>query len=240
MAHRERTKTTIVRVLHEARMALRELGRRHGHDELLFQLLSHELDDYVRDPHSFTDPLTARMKQWQQLFELEPPFIIANAIVPPLDEWHLRSIVSVDTANVGDLLAGVPGSPGTARGRARVILDHTQFDTLEPGDVIVAPNTDPSWTPLFMTASAVIVDVGSPISHAVIVSRELGLPCVVSVTDATHRIPDGAVVEVDGTSGTVRVVQRDHIHDDPTPNTDDPTPNTMAAAPTGHRKELSP
>ena len=74
-----------------------------------------------------------------------------------------------------------------------------------PGDVLVAPITDPAWTPLFVPAGAVVVDVGAQISHAVIVARELGIPCVVSVTDATRRIPDGAAVTVDGTAGTVTV-----------------------------------
>jgi phosphoenolpyruvate synthase/pyruvate phosphate dikinase len=73
--------------------------------------------------------------------------------------------------------------------------------------VLVAPVTDPSWTPLFVPAAAVVVDVGAQITHAVIVSRELGLPCVVSVTGATRTIPDGALVEVDGTSGTVTIVE---------------------------------
>ena len=73
--------------------------------------------------------------------------------------------------------------------------------------MLIAPSTDPSWTPLFMPAAAVVVNVGAQISHAVIVSRELGLPCVVSVTGATRRIPDGALVEVDGTSGTVTIVR---------------------------------
>jgi pyruvate,water dikinase len=72
--------------------------------------------------------------------------------------------------------------------------------------VLVAPITDPSWTPLFVPAAGVIVDVGAPLSHAIIVSRELGIPCVVSVTDATRRIPDGAFVEVNGDNGTVTVL----------------------------------
>jgi pyruvate,water dikinase len=66
--------------------------------------------------------------------------------------------------------------------------------------------TDPSWTPLFVTAAAVVVDVGAALSHAVIVSRELGIPCVPSALDATKRIPDGALVSVDGTAGTVTVL----------------------------------
>jgi pyruvate,water dikinase len=78
---------------------------------------------------------------------------------------------------------------------------------LEPGDVLVAPITDPSWTPLFVPAAAVIVDVGAPLSHAIIVSRELGIPCVVSVTDATRKIRDGALVRVDGDTGAVTVLE---------------------------------
>ena len=78
---------------------------------------------------------------------------------------------------------------------------------MEPGDVLVAPLTDPAWTPLFLPAAAVVVNVGALMSHAVIVSRELGIPCVVAVDGATDRIPDGAIVEVDGTSGTVTIVE---------------------------------
>jgi pyruvate,water dikinase len=108
---------------------------------------------------------------------------------------------------VGDVLSGVPGSPGVATGRARVILDPADPLALEPGDVLIAPITDPAWTPLFVPAAAVVVNVGAQVSHAVIVSRELGIPCVVSVLDATQRIPDGALVTVDGTTGTVTLVE---------------------------------
>ena len=86
------------------------------------------------------------------------------------------------------------------------MLDSHDPSALEPGDVLVAPITDPSWTPLFVPASGIVVDVGAALSHAVIVSRELGLPCVVSATDATRRIPDGALVRVDGDTGQVTVL----------------------------------
>jgi pyruvate,water dikinase len=87
-----------------------------------------------------------------------------------------------------------------------VVLDSHDPSALEPGDVLVAPITDPSWTPLFVPAAGIIVDVGAPLSHAIIVSRELGLPCVVSVTDATRRIPDGAMVEVNGDTGAITII----------------------------------
>ncbi|HBL08301.1 MAG TPA: phosphoenolpyruvate-utilizing protein, partial [Acidimicrobiaceae bacterium] len=102
---------------------------------------------------------------------------------------------------------GIPGSVGVVRGRARVVTDAADPGDLGPGDVLVAPLTDPSWTPLFVPVDAVVVDVGGQMSHAVIVSRELGLPCVVSVTGATGSIPDGAIIEVDGAAGTVTVLE---------------------------------
>jgi pyruvate,water dikinase len=105
----------------------------------------------------------------------------------------------------GTVLSGIPGCPGEATGRARVVLDAADPMGLEPGDILIAPVTDPAWTPLFVPAAAVVVDVGAQLSHAVIVSRELGIPCVVSVTGGTRRIPDGAMVTVDGTAGTVTV-----------------------------------
>ena len=94
-----------------------------------------------------------------------------------------------------------------ARGRARVVLDSSDPTALNPGDVLVAPLTDPSWTPLFVSAGAVVVDVGAALSHSVIVSRELGLPCVISATGATGRIPDGALIEVNGDTGTITVLE---------------------------------
>ena len=72
---------------------------------------------------------------------------------------------------------------------------------------MVAPLTDPAWTPLFLAVDAVVVNVGGQVSHAVIVSRELGLPCVVSVEDATERIADRSLIEVNGTTGEVTILR---------------------------------
>jgi phosphoenolpyruvate synthase/pyruvate phosphate dikinase len=108
--------------------------------------------------------------------------------------------------STGDVLHGVPGCPGIVTGTARVILDPANPLSLEPGEILVAPITDPAWTPLFVPAAAVIVDVGAQVSHAVIVSRELGIPCVVSVQHATRRITDGMKLTVDGTTGTITVL----------------------------------
>jgi len=212
MAYRERTKTTIVKVVHEGRMVARELGRRHaeagniadaGH---IFMLLEPELDAFAADPASFTDTLAARAAEYAALWDLEAPFIIKDGNVPPLSEWARKSDTGAAAEAAGSEVAGISGSPGVVTGTARVVLDPADPFALEPGDILVAPFTDPSWTPLFMTAGGVVVNVGGQISHAVIVSRELGLPCVVSATDATSRIPDGATIEVNGDTGVVTII----------------------------------
>ena len=213
MAIRERTKTNIIRALHEVRMAFRELGRRRAAEGSLkdphhvFALLDSELDQFLFEGASMQDTLAARHAQWQELQLLEPPFFIKNGVVPPLSEYKKKGQSNATKAVVGDVVQGVPGCTGQYVGRARVILDPTEPGELEPGDVLIAPNTDPAWTPLFMSCGAVVVNVGAAISHAIIVSRELGLPCVVSATDATVRIPDGALIEVNGDTGAVTILE---------------------------------
>lgn len=213
LAFRERTKTNLVRVVHEGRMAFRELGRRHAaagtltQADHVFMLLDDEVEAFVADPASMTATLAERYGQWQELWDLEPPFIITDGHVPPLGDWARKGEAEVEAVATNDVLQGVPGCPGIVRGTARVILDPLDPMALEPGDIMIAPVTDPAWTPLFMTAGGVIVNVGGQISHAIIVSRELGLPCVVSVEHATDRIPDGATIEVNGATGQVTIIE---------------------------------
>ena len=104
----------------------------------------------------------------------------------------------------GDLLVqGTPGSPGVAEGPVRVVRDPAAFGTLRPGEVLVAPYTNPSWTPLFTSAAAVVVDTGAAMSHAAIVAREYGVPAVMGTGDGTRRLSDGLWVRVDGSRGQV-------------------------------------
>ena len=194
-------------------MVFRELGRRHAASgslaspDHIFMLLDSELEGFIADSAAMTDTLAARYKEWKALWELEPPFIIRDGNVPPLTSWPKKGDTQTTAVAQGDVLQGVPGCPGTIEGTARVILDPLDPTALEPGDIMIAPVTDPAWTPLFMTAGGVIVNVGGQISHAIIVSRELGLPCVVSVEHATERIPDGATIQVNGGTGQVTIVK---------------------------------
>jgi len=99
-------------------------------------------------------------------------------------------------------IRGTPASPGIARGIAHVIRSPVGA-RLEPGEVLVAPSTDPGWTPLFLTAGALVMEMGGMMSHGAVVAREYGIPAVVGVPDATDRIATGEHVTVDGSAGTV-------------------------------------
>ncbi|GAA1653229.1 PEP-utilizing enzyme [Georgenia ruanii] len=214
IAWRERTKTSGTKVTNEARVVFRELGRRavaDGHLDdwrLIYMLLASELDDFASDPAKFEATLKKRKAGYDELFDLEPPFIIANGNVPPLSQWKRKSdstSTPTGTSQRVTQMVGTPGSSGVVTGTARVLHDPYEADHLEPGGIIVARVTDPAWTPLFMLAGGVVMDEGGQASHAVIVSRELGIPCAVAVTDATLHIPDGSTVTVDGGTGTVTV-----------------------------------
>jgi phosphohistidine swiveling domain-containing protein len=214
---REAGKNATVMLIQEPKLAFRELGRRmyeRGHlkDPMhVFQLLESELDAFVADPASFTDTLAERHGDWLTLADKEPPYIVQRGVpIPPISEWPSRKRAAVGAgtaAEVGAELKGIPGSPGTVIAKTRVILDLADADTLEPGEILVCTTTDPSWVPLFMIASAVICEIGAQASHAVIVSRELGVPCVVSLRNASEVLPSGTMVELDGSTGAVRVVE---------------------------------
>jgi phosphohistidine swiveling domain-containing protein len=103
------------------------------------------------------------------------------------------------TANV---LKGTPASAGVVSGKARVILDPAGA-RLEPGEILVAPSTDPGWTPLFFTASGLVMEMGGPMSHGAIVAREYGIPAVVGVSGAIAHITTGQQITVDGSRGTI-------------------------------------
>jgi rifampicin phosphotransferase len=107
-----------------------------------------------------------------------------------------------DGAESQGMLRGTPASPGSITGRARVILDPTGAH-LEPGEILVAPSTDPGWTPLFLTAGGLVMEMGGSISHGAVVAREYGIPAVVGVPGATERIITGQRITVDGSNGIV-------------------------------------
>ena len=103
-----------------------------------------------------------------------------------------------------DALSGVSVSRGFAKGPA-VVMDDPFQKILNPGDVLVAHTTDPGWTPLFINASAIVLEIGGQLQHGALVAREYGKPCIVGVQGATSRIQDGQLLQVDADAGSVRV-----------------------------------
>ncbi|GHO94893.1 phosphoenolpyruvate synthase [Reticulibacter mediterranei] len=104
-------------------------------------------------------------------------------------------------------LRGTPASPGRVTAPARVILD-PHAAQLAPGEILVAPSTDPGWTPLFLKAAGLVMEVGGAMAHGAIVAREYGIPAVVGVAGATERIATGDLLTLDGTTGTVTIAPK--------------------------------
>lgn len=212
-ALREKGKNSCIRLIHEAKLAFFELGRRLVEQgaiddvQQVFMALDDELEDLLADPASMRDTILARDVDFARLHTLEPPYIVKREEgVPPISEWAARGSATATLATAGEVIQGGAGAPGEVTGTARVVLDPSDPSAIQPGDIMVAPTTDPSWTPLFLSAAGVVVNVGAVASHAAIVCRELGVPCAVSVVDATRRIPDGATISIDGATGTVKVL----------------------------------
>jgi rifampicin phosphotransferase len=210
-AGRERTKTNCVKLVQECRMAMHTIGRRmvaEGHCTNVNDfglLLDNEIDEWLSEPGKFRDTLRQRDELFREYASRQEPFVFFKTQPDP-STWPRKGERAVASVQVGDVLTGFPGCNGQVTGTARVILDPLDPTALQAGDILVAPITDPSWTPLFVSAGGVVVDVGAAQSHAMIVSRELGIPCVPSVTEATRRIPDGATILVNGDNGTVTIL----------------------------------
>jgi pyruvate,water dikinase len=145
--------------------------------------------------------IPARKQQWQSFLKVSPPLML-----PETSRWsrffHGGEAEQKDGKVV---LKGVGTSGGRVTAPACVLFSPEDFGKLKPGDILVAVTTTPAWTPLFAQASAVVTDIGGPLSHSSIVAREYGIPAVMAARSATRSIHTGQVVTVDGNVGTVTV-----------------------------------
>jgi len=135
--------------------------------------------------------------------QLTPPMHIGKVPV-----WLKDRVSDEDTSSMGDLLQGSAVSPGQVTGPASLILSSSDFDRMRPDSILVCPATTPAWTQLFPRAKGLVTDIGGILAHGSIVAREYGIPAVLGIGDATHRIRDGQMITVDGHRGTVI------LHDD--------------------------
>ena len=208
---RERTRAALSRLGASARLLFLAIARRLHERRILdapedtFFLLSREIVSLLETPRLETADagrlaarITRRRARYRRLLASPP----SSRLLAELPDGRL---VPFAPEPKGDALRGCGVSAGRVIGRARVMHDLEEIQTLEPGEVLVTRTTDIGWTPLFQIASAVITEIGAPTSHAAIVARELGLPAVVNVDRVTARIHTGDVLFVDGWAGLVRV-----------------------------------
>lgn len=113
---------------------------------------------------------------------------------------------SLNTKEGSNMLCGEPVSPGVYEGRIRIIHDPSKGKQLSHGDILCCHGTDPSWTPLFLSAGALVMEVGGLMTHGSVVAREYGIPAVVGLEKVTERLMTGQLVRVDGSSGTVDIL----------------------------------
>ena len=102
----------------------------------------------------------------------------------------------------------MPTSPGTVEGIVHVMMDPLS-EKLIQGEILVCPATDPSWTPLFLIASGLVMEVGGLMTHGSVVAREYGIPAIVGVKDATSRLKTGQLVRVDGEKGVITILEKE-------------------------------
>ncbi|GAA3140002.1 hypothetical protein GCM10020001_073300 [Nonomuraea salmonea] len=180
------------------RRALVEMGRRLAQARLLdrpedvFHLRLEELESL----RGTDDPAAARLRDVARRRAAKREELSGVRLIDP-------AAVHPVTDPGPALLTGAAAGGGTATGPVKVIASVAEFGRLEPGDVLVCPYTNPSWTPLFQRAAAVVVDTGGAASHAAIVAREYGIPAVMGTGRGTSVLEDGLQVTVNGDTGTV-------------------------------------
>jgi pyruvate,water dikinase len=142
-----------------------------------------------------------RRRECEKNLKLTPPPFVVGKFDPNAPAWP---VANADAK----LLTGIPVSPGIVTGPARVILRADEHEQVLPGEILIAPFTDPAWSPYFITAAGLVVEQGGILSHGSIVAREYGLPAVTNVASATRVIRTGDLVQVDGNRGRVSVLKR--------------------------------
>ena len=208
VVNREVWKNMAVRQFYLLRRILLTLGERLQRQgalssrEDVFFLELPEVEAVVAGNASFDwrERILRRRREYEQNTKLSPPPVVIGRFDPNV---HGRPTVGVETK----VLEGLAVSPGVVSGRARIILRTEEHQQVLPGEILVAPFTDPAWTPYFVTAAGVVMDQGGLLSHGSIVAREYGLPAVTNVGLATQLIHTGDLIEVDGSRGRVTILK---------------------------------
>jgi phosphohistidine swiveling domain-containing protein len=210
---REEARSEVIRVFWVLRAFVLRTGELSGHGDDLFFLSIEEILAVLEGVNTQLTSIPARRATYERYRSLPPyPTLIRGRFDP--FRWAADPHRRTDLfdargyhAPASDVVRGFPGAPGVVEGLVRVIATAEEGDQLQAGEILVTTVTNVGWTPLFPRASAIVTDVGAPLSHAAIVARELGIPAVVGCGNAMMRLHTGDRVRVDGEEGMVEVLQ---------------------------------
>ncbi|WP_105614776.1 PEP/pyruvate-binding domain-containing protein [Vallitalea okinawensis] len=164
----------------------------------IFMLTSNEITEGQHNPHFDLKSIVTEKKKVRGITKHVKSW-------PTIIDSRGKIFRYIRQSESGDLV-GDAVSPGIIKGRAKVLL--TPFEKpLHKGEILVAKATEPTWTPIFINAAAVVMEVGGPLQHGAIIAREYGIPCVTGIDGATTTIKDGDLLEVDGSSGIVKIIK---------------------------------
>jgi phosphohistidine swiveling domain-containing protein len=204
---RGRAKRSFLQAMDIARMSARRAGHHLEasgvleHSEDVFYLTGEELTgELPRDVKELVRKRRRRRETYQRIdFRTTEWQGMPDAVdIAELDHGTDRGLATI---------TGLGASAGIVEGLVRIVDDPT-FQDVEPGEILVAPTTDPSWCSIMFVSAALVIDLGGMLSHAAVVARELEIPCVVNARDATKRLNTGDRVRVDGNAGTVEILER--------------------------------
>ena len=204
---RENSKSDFARIMTVWRKMLLDLGKRLHNSEILsdaediFFLRLEEIEPVAQSKADFDikETVASRRQEYEKNISVTPPNVVFGKFNP--DDYTPDA---VDTN--AEILNGLAVSSGVVTGKARVILKADTAEQVLPGEILVAPFTDPGWTPYFIPAAAIVMDIGGMLSHGSIIAREYGIPAVVNVGPATKIIKTGQTIQVDADQGIVRIL----------------------------------
>ena len=191
-----------------------DVGRRHRRPEDVFWLTESEADELATELDAGDAPLPDKTQAVDERKARSAGGKPPDPAAGPAAEEQVRGdgperwLPARAGEQAGNTIKGIGASPGQVTATARVLRGPEDFGQMQQGDVLVAAITTPAWTPLFALASAVVTDVGGPLSHSSIVAREYGIPAVLGTGVATRRIQTGQQVKVDGNKGVVTLLPR--------------------------------
>ena len=213
MMYREHPKYMMITMMGYLRSLIIESGKRLKEKRLIdneedaFFLTSEEMlgyEDGTMNGSEFKRLVEERRKENESAHEKQFPRVIfgPEGVMKMVSNKTIRELDNLPL----NVLKGMPTSAGVVEGRAVVATD-PDTTVLTKGDILVAKATDPGWTPLFVPAAGVVIEIGGPLTHGSVVAREMGIPCVVSVMDLTKKLKTGMRIRVDGNKGTIEILE---------------------------------